>query len=31
MLADDLGCTEGEEVAEVSNVEVFKALQWHPT
>jgi serine/threonine protein kinase len=30
-LADQSGCVEGEEVAEVSNVEEFLALQRHPT
>jgi cell wall assembly regulator SMI1 len=30
-LVDKSGCMEGEGEAEVDNVEVFKALQWHPT
>jgi hypothetical protein len=31
MLVDESGCSDEEEVAEVSNVEEFKALQMHPT
>jgi hypothetical protein len=31
MLVDQSGCMDGEGEAEVSNVEVFKALQRHPT
>ena len=30
-LVDKSECMEGEGEAEVDNVEVFKALQWHPT